>query len=172
MERLNERGAHPSFLLPLDLIDRAEITALAEKGLQEGQFLVDIHIGPMNDIRLELDHEERPISIEECVQLSRQVEHKLDRDEEDFSLEVTSPGLDKPFRVFRQYVKNIGRPVKVKTEDGRAHEGTLVEADEHKVVLERREKQRIEGRKAKEWVTKQSIIEMDDIVETKIEIVF
>lgn len=154
------------------LLDKDYIESLAEEGLEPGQFIVELHVGTHGDIRLELDHEDRPISIAECVAMSRQVEHNLDREDEDFSLVVTSPGLDKPFRVFKQYTKNIGRPVKVKTDDGRAHEGTLVEATEKAVTLERRTKERIEGRKAKEWVTHRDVLPMEQIIETKIQIVF
>jgi ribosome maturation factor RimP len=96
----------------------------------------------------------------------------LDRETEDFSLEVTSPGLEKPFRVFKQYIKNIGRPVIVRRIEGEKLEGTLLVAEENHIIIETKEKKRIEGRKAKEWVIEQVNIPMSEIKETLVKIVF
>lgn len=115
---------------------------------------------------------EKPTSISDCIALSRHVEHSLDREEEDFSLEVASPGLEKPFRVFKQYVKNIGRPVKVKLNEGNTVEGELISAVEDRITLKTKEKKRIEGRKAKEWIEEVIEIPTDSIKETLIKIVF
>ena len=130
--------------------------------LTENQFIVALEIDAANKIYIEVDDKSAPISITDCIKVSRGVEHNLDREEEDFALEVTSPGLDRPFKVFEQYVKNIGRPVKVKDN----------EATPEAIALEYKEKRRIEGRKAKEWVTEKISVQMEDILETYIEIVF
>ena len=154
------------------MITKEKILSLVEEVLTENQFIVSLDIDAANKIYIEVDDKSAPISITDCIKVSRGVEHNLDRDEEDFALEVTSPGLDRPFKVFEQYVKNIGRPVKVKDNKGRIHKGTLTEASPEAIALEHKEKRRIEGRKAKEWVTEKISIQMEDILETYIEIVF
>jgi ribosome maturation factor RimP len=154
------------------VITKEKILSLVDEVLTESQFIVELNIDAANKIYIEVDDKSAPISITDCIKVSRGVEHNLDREIEDFSLEVTSPGLDRPFKVFEQYLKNIGRPVKVKDTEGRIHKGTLVEASEEGIAIEYKEKRRIEGRKAKEWITEKIIIPMSDIKETYIEIVF
>ena len=136
------------------------------------QFSVEVKVELGNKIYIELDNVKQATSITDCIKMSRQVEHNLDREAEDFSLEVTSPGLDKPFRVFKQYVKNLGRTVIVKRNEGEKLEGTLIKAEEDHIIVETKEKKRIEGRKAKEWVTEQVNVPMSEIKETLIKIVF
>lgn len=148
------------------------IQDLIAAGITSDQFIVELTVDANNRIYVELDDLTKPTSISDCIALSRQIEHNLDREEEDFSLEVTSPGLHKPFRVFKQYVKNVGRPVKVKKVDGKVLKGTLKEVAESRVTIETREKKRIEGRKAKNWVTEEISIPMEDIKETFVELVF
>jgi len=143
-----------------------------DEALTADQFVVELRVSGTNQIYIEVDDRSKPISITDCIKVSRQVEHNLDREEEDFSLEVTSPGLDRPFRVLDQYVKNIGKDVKVKRVDGRVIKGSLIQATEDEITIETREKRRIEGRKAKEWITEQHPISMKDIKETYIELVF
>jgi len=155
------------------LITEEKILELVAEALTEDQFIVELRIDAANKIYIEVDDRVVPISITECIKVSRAVEHNLDREVEDFALEVASPGLDQPFKVYDQYVKNIGRPVKVKKSDGQIQKGTLVEVSPEEIRLEYKVKQKIEGRsKAKEWVTKSVSILMDDIKETYIEIVF
>ncbi len=163
---------HPSFLLRNRLITKEKILSLVDEVLTEDQFIVELEIDAANRIYIEVDDKSAPISIADCIKVSRGVEHNLDREEEDFSLEVTSPGLDRPFKVFEQYLKNIGRPVKVKDVKGRVHKGILTEAAGDGIAIEFKEKRRIEGRKAKEWITEKISIPMEDIKETYIEIVF
>lgn len=154
------------------MITKEKILSLVDEVLTEDQFIVELEIDAANRIYIEVDDKTAPISISDCIKVSRGVEHNLDREEEDFSLEVTSPGLDRPFKVFDQYLKNVGRPVMVKDAEGRVHKGTLTEANPEVIALEFKEKRRIEGRKAKEWVTEKISIPMEDIKETRIEIVF
>jgi len=154
------------------LITEKQIQDLIDEVLTPDQFIVELKIQIGNKIYIELDNAVQPTSITDCIKLSRQVEHNLDRETEDFSLEVTSPGLDKPFRVFKQYVKNLGREVKVKSLEGIEVEGKLIEAEEDHIIVETKEKKRIEGRKAKEWITEEVNIPMAQIKETQIKIVF
>lgn len=121
---------------------------------------------------VEIDREQGSVSIEDCVSISRNIEHNLDREAEDFSLQVSSAGLDQPLRVYKQYIKNIGRPVKVKMPDKGSFEGTIVSADEIGFTIETKEKRTIEGRKKKEWVTEKLPFKYNEIKETKLIITF
>jgi len=87
-------------------------------------FVVDATVRPGNMIMIEVDRPEG-ISIDECVEISRYLERQLDRDEEDFSLEVSSPGLGTPFKVMQQYEKNVGGEVEVVLKDGTKKSGKL-----------------------------------------------
>lgn len=98
-------------------------------------FLVDVKVDKSNRIRVHVDKNEG-ISIDDCAGISRALEGKMDRDREDFSLEVSSPGLESPFRVPQQYVKNTGKPVKVETIDGRTLTGVLRTVDKNGIKLE------------------------------------
>ena len=137
-----------------------------------GLFIVDISISATNVIHLELDKAEGYVSINECMSVSRNIEHNLDRESEDFELHVSSAGLDKPFRVLAQYTKNIGREVKVVTTDGKKMEGTLSTANEKEITLETSRKEKIEGKKKKELIVEQHVFPMNQIKETKIVISF
>lgn len=173
MIQRRKEGEHPSFLLENQrLITEEKIQSLVDECISSEQFIVVLQVNTGNRIYIELDNMDKPTSISDCIALSRHVEHSLDREAEDFSLEVASPGLEKPFRVFKQYVKNIGRPVKVKFNDGGTIEGELVSAEGERITLKTREKKRIEGRKAKEWVEELMEIPTETIKETLIKIVF
>jgi len=135
-------------------------------------FLVDLRIAPDNGIFVEIDDRVGSVSISDCMKVSRAVEHNLDREETDFKLDVTSPGLDKAFKVHEQYVKNVGRNVNVKLINGKPIEGLLKAVDEEKITVMTREKRRIEGRKSKEWVEEDHLLTFENIRETKIVISF
>jgi ribosome maturation factor RimP len=92
-------------------------------------FLVDLFIKPGNRIRIFIDSD-TSVLIEHCIGLSKFIESHLDRDIEDFELNVSSSGLDQPYKIARQYIKNVGREVAVSLNDGRKAEGTLTAADE------------------------------------------
>jgi ribosome maturation factor RimP len=97
-------------------------------------FVVEATIRPGNLILVEVD---RPagISIDECVEISRYLEKELDRDEEDFSLEVSSPGLGTPFKVRQQYHKNVGREVEVLLKDGTRIKGRLTSVSDGGITM-------------------------------------
>jgi ribosome maturation factor RimP len=157
------------------MISAALISQLAEQKLSEpcndGTFLVDVTVSAANKIRVTLDNF-RGVRIDECVALSRFIEHSLDREAEDFELEVSSAGLDQPFRIFRQYEKNLGKLVDVKLNDGRRFEGKLLSANEQAIEIEQQFKERIEGRKAKQLVTKKLSFPFAEVKETKAVIKF
>jgi ribosome maturation factor RimP len=95
----------------------------------------------------------------------------LDREDVDFELQVTSPGLDKPFKVVQQYQKNIGKAVKSKTEGGNI-EGILKSVADEGIVIETERKERLEGKKKKIKVVEDVTLAFSDIIETKVVISF
>lgn len=132
-------------------------------------FLVDIRIKPTNNIKVFLDGDQG-ISIEKCIAVNRAMYKRLEGSgmfpEDDFSLEVSSPGLDEPLKMFRQYVKNVGRKVEVVQKDGVKIEGKLLEAREEEIVVEE-----TKGKNKKLEIIRHAI-PMDSIKSTKIQIVF
>ena len=111
------------------MISESLIKGLIEEHLQgSDRFLVELLIKSGNRILVFIDSD-TSVLIEHCVSLSRHIEQQLDRDEEDFELNVSSAGLDQPYRLVRQYVKNIGRDVAVLLADGSKISGKLVAAD-------------------------------------------
>ncbi len=98
-------------------------------------FLVGASVDKNNRIVVYIDSP-GGVSIEDCVRVSRELEGKLDRDREEFALEVSSPGLDAPFRVAAQYRKNLGKNITVVTKDGERLEGVLRDLDEKGIVLD------------------------------------
>lgn len=157
------------------MIDKKRIRELAQERIDElacGLFIVEISISSRMSIQVELDKEEGYVSITECVSVSRNVEHNLDREEQDFELHVSSAGLDKPFRVIQQYTKNIGREVNVLKQDGVMLSGILKMADNKRVVVETTRKEKIEGKKKKEVIVEDIELPMAQIKETKIVISF
>jgi len=157
------------------MISKQKVKELAEERIKdrdERLFIVELTISSTNVIRLELDKTEGNVSIEDCMSVSRNIEHNLDREDDDFELSVSSAGLDKPLRVHAQYVKNIGRDLDVKLKTKEKVTGTLISVDEAGFVLQREEKQAIEGKKKKELVVIENKIAFSDINEAKIVISF
>lgn len=157
------------------MISKQKVRELAEERIKdrdERLFIVELTISASNVIRLELDKTEGNVSIEDCMSVSRNIEHNLDREDADFELHVSSAGLDKPLRVHAQYVKNIGRDLDVKLKSKEKTTGTLIAVDETGVVLKREEKQVVEGKKKKELVVIENKIAFSDINEAKIVISF
>jgi ribosome maturation factor RimP len=168
------RGRKSPLLLH-NMLNREYIIELAEERIAElnkGLFIVDLRIGENNIIMLEIDSEIGSVSIDDCVRVSRNIEHNLDREEQDFELHVSSAGLDRPLRVTRQYPKNVGRELKVKTEDGRKIEALLVAADDQRIVLKTERKEKIEGKKKKEVIVEEIPLKYTEIKEAKVVISF
>lgn len=149
------------------MIDRETITKLVEK-YTEGTdlFIVDIQVSPSNNIRILADSE-KGITIDECVDMSRAIEESLDRDKNDFQLEVSSPGLSEPMKVIPQYLKNIGREVEIVTKEGQKHQGTLTGVTEEGLLVE--ELVKIRGEKKRpEMKPVEKEFEFDQILSTKL----
>ncbi|MFC4267733.1 ribosome assembly cofactor RimP [Polaribacter marinivivus] len=146
-----------------DLVDEA----LAEN---ESLYLIDLVISTNNKIQVTVDGD-NGVNLSECVRISRNVEHNLDRDEEDFSLEVTTPDISHPLKIKRQYKKNINRILKVKTELDN-FEGTLTSVNEEEIELKWKAREPKPIGKGKVTVEKKVTIPYKDIKEAKVKIVF
>jgi ribosome maturation factor RimP len=132
-------------------------------------FLVDIRVKPTNNLKVYLDGDQG-ISIEKCVQYNRALYKKLEESglfpTGDFSLEVSSPGLDEPLKILRQYKKNIGRQVEIVLQDGAKKEGRLLEVSEDGIIIEE-----TRGKNKKKEVINHTFL-FDNIKTTKIQVVF
>jgi ribosome maturation factor RimP len=132
-------------------------------------FLVEIRIKPTNNVKVFIDGDEG-VSIEKCVRYNRALYKKLEETalfpNGDYSLEVSSPGLDEPLKMFRQYKKNIGRQVEIVLQDGSRIEGRLMEVSEDGVIVEE-----TKGKNKKKEVINHTFL-FDNIKTTKIQIVF
>jgi ribosome maturation factor RimP len=118
------------------MISLSTIKSLIEDRIEGTScFVVDIKVDTSNNIVVELDND-KGISIDDCISVSRAIEHNLDREAEDFSLQVTSPGADKPLKVWRQYVKNLGRSVEVTLLDGKVETGKMIAVTDEGITLE------------------------------------
>lgn len=126
--------------------------AIGEEIVARGCFLVDVTVSKDNDIVLTVESESGTIELDDCVSLSRYFETKFDREVEDYSLTVSSAGLDQPFKVLKQFIKAIGTKVEVSLKGGRKMIAELVEADEEGVSLKYSVKEAVEGKKKKELV--------------------
>jgi len=154
------------------MIAKEQIKELIQDKLTENNcFLVEIEIGEGNLISIEIDSYEG-VSVTDCIEISKVIDNNLDREIEDFEMNVSSAGLDKPLRVLDQYKKNIGRDVKVVPVEGTIVKGALTEVNDDGIIVEHSFKERIEGRKKKETIVKQEKIKFNNIKETTIIISF
>ena len=142
--------------------------------LDNGLFIVHLNISAANIIHVEIDKYVGNVSMMDCMSVSRNVEHNLDREDDDFELHVSSAGLDRGLRVLPQYTKNIGRQVIVKLNGkGTANiEGELTQASHEQITVQTSRQERLEGKKKKETIIEDHVLTMDQIKETKIVISF
>ncbi len=149
------------------MIDKNVVKKLVEEWLQDKEyFLVGIEISADNRIVVEIDHAEG-VWIEDCVALSRYIEERLSRDDEDYELEVGSAGLGQPFKVPQQYVNFVGKEVEVLDADGIKVKGILksVEGNDFTVGVE--EKVKVEGKKRPQKQEVDHTYQMDKVKYTK-----
>jgi ribosome maturation factor RimP len=117
------------------MIEKIKILELVNSALEgTDKFLVNLKITPDNRIFVDIDGD-NGVTIDDCIALSRAVESQLDREEEDFELNVGSAGADMPLKLNRQYRRHVGRELEVVMVDGERLEGTLQEAGEEEIVL-------------------------------------
>ncbi len=154
-------------------MDKEKVINLLNNALEENpaMFLIELKFLPDNKIYVEVDGD-NSVSLKECIRVSREIEHNLDREEEDFSLEVTSPDISNPLKVKRQYAKNINRILEVKLKDNKKVEGTLKTVDETYIELEWKAREPKPIGKGKVTVVKNATIQFSDILEAKVKIIF
>jgi ribosome maturation factor RimP len=140
--------------------------------LDNGLFVVELTISSKNEINVEIDKHEGNVSVSDCMAVSRNIEHNLDREEQDFEVHVSSAGLDRPLRILPQYIKNIGRSVECAMVDGSKLEGLLLGASDQDITIENSRTEKLEGKKKKELITEELVIPLKTIKETKIVISF
>lgn len=126
-------------------------------------FIVGINISKDNDIELTVEAETGSVTLDDCISISHSFEEKFDRESEDYSLTVTSAGLDQPFRVLRQFLKAIGTEVEVAFRGGRKVTGTLLAADAESITLRYTAMESVEGRKKREKVLHEDRFTMDTV---------
>ena len=148
---------------------RSKVESLLEAALEEDQslFLIDLKIGSDNRIHITLDGDQG-VTLKDCVNVSRAIEHNLDREEYDFSLEVASAGVGSPLLNSRQYIKNIGRKLRVESMEVSTLEGTLTAADNQAFTLEWKQREAKPVGKGKVTVTKQKTLSYDQISIAKV----
>jgi ribosome maturation factor RimP len=149
------------------MIQIETVYQIVEKWIADGAlFIVDIKVMPDNTVVVELDSDEG-VSIDACAELSRFIEANIDREVEDYELQVSSAGLGQPFKILRQYKKNIGNEVEVLTKTGIKHQGILKSADKESFVLEIEKQVKPEGAKRKITVQEELTFTYEEIKYTK-----
>ena len=154
------------------MITLEQVKKLTDEKLEgTANFIVEISIKPGNKITILLDND-NGVSIGDCVAMSRHVEFSLDRETEDFELNVMSPGLTEPLKILRQYEKYIDKEVDVVTKENKKLTGKLLSANNEGIVLETQTKEKVEGKKTKQTVINNVPLTFNQIKETKVVISF
>ena len=137
------------------MIAKQKVTEIVNEWLADKEyFLVDVAVSGDDRIVVEIDHAEG-VWIEDCVQLSRFIEANLNREEEDYELEVGSAGIGQPFKVLQQYINHIGKEVEVLATDGKKYRGVLTAATETDFTVTVQVKEKPEGAKRPVLVDKE-----------------
>ncbi len=136
----------------------------------EELFLINFTISNAGDIEVVVDGD-NGVSLDECIRISRHIEHNLDREEVDFSLKVTTPDITKPIVHPRQYKKNIGRVLKIRTEEEKI-EGTLVAMLNDNITLQWKAREPKPIGKGKHTVLKKEEVNISDIIKATVKIVY
>lgn len=149
------------------MIEKSNVAMLSQEFLSNSDdYLVDVSIAPVNIITVEIDND-NGVNIDRCIELSRFLETKLDREMEDFELTVTSFGLTSPFKTPRQYKKHIGKEVETLTKKGIKLKGILKAADEEGFRIVFKKTMKPEGAKRKIEIEEDSYFTYEEIKYTK-----
>lgn len=149
------------------MIDKNLVENVVNEWLQGKEyFLVDVTVSADDCIVVTIDHAEG-VWIEDCAELSRFIESRLDRDKVDYELEVGSAGLGQPFRVRRQYDIHVGQIVETQTRDGHKYQGTLVEVVDDGFTLEVEQRVKPDGAKRAKKEHVAMIFRFDEVLWTK-----
>ena len=152
-------------MISKDIVKNIVLSVIGDSAI----FVVDVKVAGGNKISVEVDKPEG-ITIEECVRISRAIESGLNRETEDFDLEVSSPGLNEPFKVMEQYRKNCGRHVDVVKRDGKKISGLLQQTNDDGIILEVKTKIREAEQKRPKTVMQTVAVRFSDIKSTKVTI--
>ena len=139
--------------------------------LNESLYLIDLSISENNKVQVVVDGD-TGVPLSECIRISRNINDNLDREEEDFSLEVTTPDIAQPIKVTRQYIKNINRVLTIRLKDNTRVEGMLKSVSEGGIELEWKAREPKPIGKGKITVVKKAIIPFVDILEAKVKVIF
>jgi ribosome maturation factor RimP len=153
------------------MIAKEKIETLVCEVLENEMFLVDVTVHAGNVIHIAVDSM-KGLTIDQCVALSRQIESRLDRESEDFELEVSSPGVDQYFKVNRQFHKNVGRELEVITKENAEIRGKLTESGDDGITLETETREITQTGKKKQLVKKCTFLKYEDIKKAKVIISF
>lgn len=154
------------------MINKDRVKAIVDEWLNgKDYFLTDLSISEDDRIVVEIDHREG-VWIDDCVLLSKHIEERLNRDDEDYELEVGSAGLGQPFKVLRQYENHIGKKVETLTKDGRKYTGTLTQVNDEGFTLSVMEKIREEGMKRPKMMAREHTFRFEDVKQARYAIDF
>jgi|TARA_B110000285_G_scaffold234095_1_gene309862 ribosome maturation factor RimP len=152
-----------------DMNFRSQVETLLQAALEEDKalFLIDLKIGSDNSINITLDGDQG-VTLKDCMSVSRAIEHNIDREEHDFSLEVASAGVGSPLQNNRQYIKNKGRKLRIELAGESIIEGTLSDVDEKVFTLTWKQREPKPVGKGKVTVTKNKILSYDEVISAKV----
>lgn len=153
------------------MITKEQIVSLVEETLDETHFIVKVEIRPGNVIDVVIDCV-HGVNIQKCIDVSRHIESKFDRDTEDFELNVSSAGITSPFTVLRQFEKNLGREVEVRRVGEKPLQGILKQFDNEGFEIGVTTKEKAEDKKKKVDVTRIHWFAHSEGVEVKVIISF
>ena len=167
LKQLNQRRLDSPFFFYMNF--RESVKKLLDEALTLNPelFLISLKIGADSAVHITLDGD-HGVTLKDCMNISRHIEHALDRDEHDFSLEVASAGVGTPLVNMRQYTKNINRKLEVTLSEGPPVIGTLVAVDQETFTLEWKQREPKPIGKGKVTVTKNKQLSYDSIVNAKV----
>ena len=149
------------------MIAKSKVTEIVNQWLEDKEyFLVEVSVSADNCVSVEIDHADG-VWIEDCVQLSKHIEANLNRDEEDYELEVGSAGIGQPFKVLQQYINHVSKEVEVLACDGKKYRGVLTRADEESFTVTIQVKEKPEGAKRPILVDKEYTWKYNEVKYTK-----
>ena len=148
-------------------MDKTLVVEIVENYLKNSdKYLIDVKLEPGDRIVVEIDGD-TPVAIDDCIALTKHIESQLDRDVEDFELEVGSAGISQPFKVLRQYRNAAGREVETLLKTGKKHTGTLKAANENSIDLTVKKYIKPEGAKRKMTIEEDLTFDYSEIKYTK-----
>lgn len=148
-------------------MDKALVAEIVENYLKgSDRYLVEVKLEPGDRIVVEID-DDQAVTLDDCIALSKHIESRLDREVEDYELEVGSAGISQPFKVLRQYRKAIGKEVETLLKNGKKQTGILKEANENQIVLTVKKTVKPEGAKRKITVEEEMTLKNNEVKYTK-----